>query len=74
MAPTLPQFNSARLRSFVFRIPLFTRLVLLLILLFWILELQTAWDIAQWGALVPLQVNLSTSTSTRLGDYEASRQ
>lgn len=74
MAPTLPQFNSARLRSFIFRIPLFTRLVLLLILLFWILELQTAWDIAQWGALVPLQVNLTTSTSTRLGDYEASRQ
>lgn len=74
MAPTLPQFNSARLRSFVFRIPLFTRLVLLLILLFWILELQTAWDIAQWGALVPLQVNLTTSRSTRLGDYEASRQ
>lgn len=74
MAPTLPQFNSARLRSFFFRIPLFTRLVLLLILLFWILELQTAWDIAQWGALVPLQVNLTTSTSTHLGDYEVSRQ
>ena len=65
MAPTLPQFNPARLRSYVFRIPLFTRIILLLILLFWILEFQTAWDVAQWGALVPLQVTLSTSTSTR---------
>lgn len=60
MAPTLPHFNPARLRSYVFRIPLFTRLVLFLILLFWILEFQTAWDIAKWGALVPLEVNLGT--------------
>lgn len=74
MAPTLPQFNPARLRSYVFRIPLFTRIILLLILLFWILELQTAWDIAQWGALVPLQVNFSTSTSTSLGAYEGSHK
>ena len=71
MAPTLPQFNPARLRSYVFRIPFFTRFVLLLITFFWILELQTAWDITQWGALVPLQVNLSTSTSTSPGPYEA---
>lgn len=74
MAPTLPQFNPARLRSYVFRIPLFTRIILLLILLFWILELQTAWDIAQWGALVPLQVSFSTSTSTSLGAYEGSHK
>ena len=69
MAPTLPQFNLARLRSYVFRIPFFTRIILLLIIFFWILELQTAWDIAQWGALVPLQVNLSTSTFINPGSY-----
>lgn len=63
MAPTLPQFNPARLRPYVFRIPLFTRIILLLIVLFWLLEFQNAWDIAQWGALVPLEVNLGTSTS-----------
>ena len=66
MAPTLPQFNLTRLRSYVFRIPLFTRIILLLILLFWILEFQSTWDIAQWGALVPLQVNISTSMSYML--------
>lgn len=64
MAPTLPQFNPARLRSYIFRVPLFTRIILLLIILFWILEFQTAWDITQWGALVPLEVNLGTSMST----------
>ena len=64
MAPTLPQFNPARLRAYVFRLPLFTRIVILLIILFWILGFQTAWDVAQWGALVPSQVSLSTSTST----------
>ena len=67
MAPTLPQFNPARLRTYVFRIPLFTRVVLLLVILFWILEFQTAWDVAQWGALVPLEVNLGTSMSASAG-------
>ncbi|KAM0797257.1 rhomboid protein 2 [Usnea florida] len=60
MAPTLPQFNASRLRTYLLRIPLFTRIVLILITLFWILEFQSKWDVAQWGALVPLEVNLST--------------
>ena len=72
MAPTLPQFNPARLRSYVFRIPLFTRIVLLIIILFWILEFQATWDIARWGALVPLEVNIGTSTSTSAGTWEDS--
>ena len=62
MAPTLPHFNPSRLRTYLFRIPLFTRIALILITLFWILEFQSKWDVAQWGALVPLEVNLSTST------------
>lgn len=64
MAPTLPQFNPARLRSYIFRLPLFTRIVLVLIIGFWILELQSAWDVVQWGALVPEKVNLGTSMSS----------
>lgn len=62
MAPTLPQFNPARLRSYIFRLPFLTRIFLLLIAIFWILELQSAWDVVQWGALIPMKVNLGTST------------
>lgn len=60
MAPSLPSFNPARLRSYIFRLPLFTRIVLLLIVIFWILELQSAWNVVQWGALYPNKVNLGT--------------
>ena len=63
MAPTLPSLNPARLRSYVFRLPLFTRLVLLFIAVFWVVELQSAWDVVQWGSLVPKQVGLGTSRS-----------
>lgn len=61
MAPTLPSFSPARLRSYLFRLPLFTRVVLLLIVIFWILELQSVWDVVQWGALYPNEINLGTS-------------
>lgn len=61
MAPTLPSFSPARLRSYIFRLPLFTRIVLLLIVLFWILGLQSAWNVVQWGALIPQEVSLGTS-------------
>jgi len=60
MAPTLPTFNPARLRSYIFRLPLFTRIVLLLIVAFWILELQSAWDVIQWGGLIPREIGLGT--------------
>jgi len=65
MAPTLPSFNPGRLRTYVFRLPLFTRIILLSIVLFWILELQSAWNVTQWGALVPKEVNLGTSMFPR---------
>ena len=61
MAPTLPSFNPARLRSYVFRLPLFTRAVLLAIFVFWVLELQSAWNVVSWGGLVPKEVGLGTS-------------
>jgi len=61
MAPTLPSFNPARLRSYLFRLPLFTRIIILFILFFWIVELQSAWNVTQWGALVPAEVSLGTS-------------
>jgi len=63
MAPTLPSFQPARIRSYVLRLPLFTRIVILLIVVFWILELQSAWNVFQWGALIPQEINLGTSMS-----------
>lgn len=58
--PPLP-INPARIRSYLLRLPLFTRLVLLVIVAFWLLELQTIWSVEQWGALIPEEVNLGTS-------------
>ena len=63
MPRSLPSFSPARFRTYVFRLPLFTRIILFLIFLFWILELQTAWNVTQWGALVPKEVDLGTSKS-----------
>lgn len=61
----LPSFQGAQarsLRSYFRRIPLFTTAILVAILVFWLLELQTKWDVLYWGALVPKEVNLATST------------
>lgn len=55
-----PSFNPARLRTYVFRLPLFTRLILLAIIAFWLLELQTVWSVIQWGALIPKEIGFSS--------------
>ncbi|KKK20052.1 hypothetical protein ARAM_006405 [Aspergillus rambellii] len=57
--PPLP-FNPSRVRSYLLRLPLFTRLILLAIIIFWLLELQTVWAVVQWGALVPDEIGLGT--------------
>ncbi|RAL03794.1 Gaa1-domain-containing protein [Aspergillus ibericus CBS 121593] len=57
--PPLP-FNPSRVRSYVLRLPLFTRLVLLAILVFWLLELQTMWSVVQWGSVIPDEVGFGT--------------
>ncbi|KAJ5733864.1 rhomboid protein 2 [Penicillium malachiteum] len=57
--PPLP-FNPRQVRSYLLRLPLFTRLVLLVILAFWLLELQTIWSVVQWGSLTPDECNLGT--------------
>lgn len=64
MAPSLPQINVARIRSYVFRLPLFTRLILFLIIILWIVSIQSVWDIQTWGALIPKEIGFSTSTTT----------
>ena len=63
MAPalTLPTFNPIRLRSYLLRLPLFTRGAIIAILVFWIVELQTVWSVTEWGALIPKEIGLGTS-------------
>lgn len=61
--PPLP-FNPSRVRSYLVRLPLFTRLVLLVILVFWLLEFQSVWSVVQWGSLIPDECNLGTSRSS----------
>ncbi|KAK2739706.1 Glycosyl phosphatidyl inositol protein transamidase complex subunit [Onygenales sp. PD_40] len=57
--PPLP-FNPARLRSYILRLPLFTRCVLFAIIIFWLVGLPSIWDVAQWGALIPSEIGLAT--------------
>ncbi|KAJ5898775.1 Gaa1-like protein [Penicillium taxi] len=57
--PPLP-FNPSRVRSYLMRLPLFTRLVVLVIFAFWLAELQSAWNVVQWGALIPDEINFGT--------------
>lgn len=54
------QFNPARIRIYLFRLPFFTRLCFLAIVAFWIAGLFLKW-IPLWGALVPSEVGLTTS-------------
>lgn len=67
--PPLP-FNPSRVRSYILRLPLFTRLVLLAILAFWILELQTIWSVVQWGSLTPDEIGLGSSMSSTLWPFQ----
>ncbi|CAL3971688.1 unnamed protein product [Diplocarpon coronariae] len=64
MAPSLPQFSAVRMRSYIFRLPLFTRGVILVISLFWIASIQSVWDVQQWGALIPEEIGLSSMYRT----------
>lgn len=61
MAPSLPQFSASRARSYVFRLPLFTRVIIFVIFALWAASLQSLWDVKQWGALIPNEIGISTS-------------
>ncbi|KKA23036.1 Rhomboid protein 2 [Rasamsonia emersonii CBS 393.64] len=55
--PPFP-FDPTRVRSYVVRLPLFTRLVLLVIVAFLLLEIQSVWSVVRWGALVPDEMGI----------------
>lgn len=60
--PPLP-FNPTRLRSYVLRLPLFTRISLLVIALFWVATVLPFFDVIQWGDLRPSAIHLTTCMS-----------
>ncbi|ORY60719.1 Gaa1-like protein [Pseudomassariella vexata] len=58
MMPNVHSFSALRARSYVFRLPLFTRAIVVVITLLWLASIQSVWDVRQWGALIPDQVSL----------------
>ena len=65
--PTIPSFSAARVRSYIFRLPLFTRGVLIVIVACSLLGIQSVWDLRAWGALIPEKTGLTTRTFLSLG-------
>lgn len=61
--------NPTRLRSYVLRLPLFTRLTILIILVLYIISLQSAWSVVAWGALKPSVIGIFTGGMYRLNTY-----
>lgn len=58
--PSFPQFNPLRLRSYVFRLPLCTRLLLTVMVGLWIATIPFK-GLRDFGSLEPDKVNLGTS-------------
>ncbi|KAF9870404.1 hypothetical protein CkaCkLH20_12071 [Colletotrichum karsti] len=67
MASNVTTFSTLRARSYIFRLPLFTRIVVVAIVAAWAASLQSTWDVKDWGALIPDQ--LSFTASYRMNTY-----
>ncbi|OCK84881.1 hypothetical protein K432DRAFT_378124 [Lepidopterella palustris CBS 459.81] len=59
MASTFVQFNPMRIRSYIFRLPLCTRGLVLVIVALWIASIPVVW-LQEWAALVPKEVGITT--------------
>ncbi|KAH8887060.1 rhomboid family protein [Thozetella sp. PMI_491] len=59
-SPAVSSFSTLRARSYLFRLPLFTRAVLVAIVVFWALGVQSVWDLRAWGALIPDKTGITT--------------
>lgn len=58
--PSVPvQFNPMRVRSYIFRLPLATRLLLTACVVLWVLTIPLEW-LRDWACLEPEKINLST--------------
>lgn len=60
---SIPNISATRARSYVFRLPLFTRLAIAIIVAAWVVQIAVPvaqWDVKAWGALVPAEVDFSS--------------
>lgn len=60
---SLPNVSATRARSYVFRLPLFTRVAIVIIVAAWVVQVAVPvaqWDVKAWGALVPAEVGFSS--------------
>lgn len=60
MAYTFVQFNPVRIRSYIFRLPLCTRVLIFAIFALWLAGIPLTW-LRAWAALIPQEVGLTTS-------------
>lgn len=58
--PGLRSFNTVRARSYIFRLPLFTRAIIAAIVLLWLLGAPGVFNVQQWGSLIPDQMSFAT--------------
>jgi membrane associated rhomboid family serine protease len=61
MRPRLQNFNALRARSYLTRLPLFTRLIVLAIIALSIASLQSVWNLREWGALIPEEISITNA-------------
>lgn len=61
MPPSTSSLSTQRARSYLLRLPLFTRLIVFVIVSTWLIGLQSTWDIRQWGALIPSEVSITSA-------------
>ncbi|QUC19615.1 uncharacterized protein UV8b_03856 [Ustilaginoidea virens] len=59
--PSIQGFSAIRARTYALRLPLFTRVIILVIAFFWILSFPSFWDLRQWGSLIPDKISFATA-------------
>jgi hypothetical protein len=58
--PSFPQFNPTRIRSYIFRLPLFTRGLIVAILALWIATIPFPW-LREFAQLEPAKMDFTQS-------------
>ncbi|KAJ4247737.1 putative rhomboid protease [Fusarium torreyae] len=61
MRPRLQNFNALRAKSYLTRLPLFTRLMVLAIIALSIASFQSVWNLREWGALIPEEISITNA-------------